>query len=96
MTGYPKELSRNLRDAFPGLTVARLDKLWAWMVTMPRGQVMPAVIDTDLVSADELVVVLHLARELAHRHAADLCDVINEQSARRKRSLYPNSYEEER
>ena len=86
-------LGRNLRTAFPGLTIARLDQIWDWVVAMPRGQVM--LPDTDLVNPDELVAALHLARHLEHRNTEQLQKLVKNLSAHGKRWRFPKSYAEE-
>jgi len=92
MSGYSVQLSRALRDEFPNLTIKRLDELWGLMLRMPRGQIARRVIDPDMVRPHELMVILHLARELAYRDRDELAKVIKRLSARTKRVMFPKSY----
>lgn len=88
------ELSRKLREAFPSVTVKRIEHLWRWVVAMPDGEVM--LPDPDLVSTAEVIVCLHLARHLAYRDRAAFEQIIKRLSAKKKRYLYPQSYADRR
>ena len=92
MAGYSDQLSRALRNEFPDLTIRRLDELWALMLQMPRGQVGWDITDQDPACPYELVITLHLARELAYRDRDELAKVIKRLSARKKRVAFPKSY----
>jgi hypothetical protein len=89
------QLSKALRKRFRRLTVERLDAMWAWVVAMPRGVVDPRTLELDAFSAEDLLVCLHLARELDYRNREESAKLIRGLSAKRKRYLYPRSHDDD-
>ena len=84
------QLSRDLRRAFPRLTVERTESIWQWVLKMERGKVM--LLEADRFHPEDIVVALHLARELAFFNTAELHKIIKGLSAAKKRRNYPRSY----